>query len=85
MKHAREDYNRIQDPEGLIPDDEPVFLIRAQDKVSGDAVRAWVELAEKSGASSDILYLAQEHAKKMDEWNRKKIPDVLINQIRILR
>jgi hypothetical protein len=30
MKHARDDYNRIQDPAGLIPEDEPVFLLRAQ-------------------------------------------------------
>lgn len=80
MKHAREDYNRIQDPLGLIPDDEPVFLIRAQDKVSGDAVRAWVALAEKAGANSDILFLAQEHAKKMDAWSKRKIPDVDLSQ-----
>lgn len=29
MKHAGEDYNRIQDPENKIPADEPVFLLRA--------------------------------------------------------
>ena len=28
MKHARDDYNRIQDPAGKIPEDEPVFLLR---------------------------------------------------------
>jgi len=27
MKRAREDYNRIQDPENKIPNGEPVFLI----------------------------------------------------------
>lgn len=32
MIHAREDYNRIQDPKGLIPQDEPVFLLRGQDR-----------------------------------------------------
>jgi hypothetical protein len=31
MIHARKDYNRIQDPEGKIGVDEPVFLMRAQD------------------------------------------------------
>jgi len=76
MIHARDDYNRIQDPKGKIPDDEPVFLIRAQDKVSGDAVRAWIDLAEKAGAGTDILYLAQEHAKKMDAWRKRKVPDL---------
>ena len=32
MKHAREDYNRFQDPENKIPEDEPVMLFRAQDR-----------------------------------------------------
>ena len=31
MKHSRKDYMRIQDPANLIPDDEPVFLLRGQD------------------------------------------------------
>lgn len=32
MLHARKDYNeRIQDSANLIPRDEPVFLLRAQD------------------------------------------------------
>ena len=60
----------------LIPRDESVFLIRAQDAVSGDAVRAWADLAEKSGAQSDILQLARDHADKMDSWPKKKTPDV---------
>ena len=34
MLHARKDYNfRIQDSDGKIPRDEPVFLLRAQDKL----------------------------------------------------
>ncbi len=32
MRHARQDYNRIQDPEGKIGEDEPVMLFRAQDR-----------------------------------------------------
>ncbi|KKL64489.1 hypothetical protein LCGC14_2164550 [marine sediment metagenome] len=32
MLYARKDYNKqIQDSENIIPDDEPVFLLRAQD------------------------------------------------------
>jgi hypothetical protein len=31
MLHARDDYNRIQDPENKIGKDEPVLLLRAQD------------------------------------------------------
>lgn len=32
MIHARDDYNRFQDPENKIPQDEPVMLFRAQDR-----------------------------------------------------
>lgn len=32
MKHARADYDRIQDPKNKIGKDEPVFLFRAQDR-----------------------------------------------------
>jgi len=55
MKHARPDYDRIQDPAGQIHEDEPVFLIRATDTVSGDAVRAWADLAEAAGAAPNIV------------------------------
>lgn len=81
MKHAREDYNNVQEivTNGTvrrIPDDEPVFLIRGQDAVSGDAVRAWADLAEENGAAEEIVRAAREHAKKMDEWPKKKTPDL---------
>ena len=32
MLHAREDYQRIQDPDDKIGEDEPVMLFRAQDR-----------------------------------------------------
>lgn len=60
----------------LIPKDEPVFLIRGQDIVGGDAVRAWAALAESKGAKPDILAIAREHAGKMDAWPKKKTPDM---------
>lgn len=59
MKHARQDYNRIQDPaltdpsllsEGSTPigEDEPVFLLRGQDKLAADIVDAYASrLAEE--------------------------------------
>jgi hypothetical protein len=60
----------------LIPRDEPVFLIRAQDAVSGDAVRAWADLAEAKGAAPEILQRARAHAALMDAWPTKKTPDL---------
>lgn len=75
MKHARTDYSRIQDPDGLIPEDEPVFLIRAKDVVSGDAVRAWADLHDKAGGDPMLSYAARRHALIMDTWGEKKIAD----------
>ncbi len=60
----------------LIPRDEPVFLIRGQDAVGADAVRAWADLAERQGASSDIVEVARAHALRMDAWPRKKTADM---------
>jgi hypothetical protein len=79
MKHAREDYNRFQDPEGKIPADEPVFLLRAQDKVAPDVVEAWASLAEIWDADKDIVQRAREHAQAMRRWQDEhgcKIPDL---------
>jgi hypothetical protein len=76
MKHARPDYMRIQDPENKIPDDEPVFLIRGQDNVSGDTVRAWADLNDSSGGDPELSKRAREHAVLMDEWPTKKKADL---------
>jgi hypothetical protein len=75
MKHARSDYN---DPDLhlRIPDDEPVFLIRAQDIVSGDAVRAWANLHDQAGGDPKLSRLAREHARLMDSWPKKKVADL---------
>ncbi len=72
MKHARDDYNRIQDPAGLIPEDEPVFLIRGQDKVGAAAVRAWAYLHQLNGGSDEPYLLAMRQADKMEAWAKEK-------------
>lgn len=64
------------DRTSMVPFDEPVFLIRGQDLVGGEAVRAWAALAEKAGASPDILKAARDHAARMDAWQPKKVPDM---------
>jgi hypothetical protein len=77
MKHAREDYNRIQDPENKIAEDEPVFLLRAQDKFSPEVVRHWANLVKESG-DSDLANHVLHWADKMRAWqldNGYKIPD----------
>jgi len=75
MKHARADYNRIQDPAGLIPEDEPVFLLRAQDKLAWHVVKIYAFCAELLG-QHELADLVREHARRMKEWPVKKVPDL---------
>lgn len=65
MKHARDDYNRIQDPAGAIPDDEPVFLLRGQDASAPAAVEAWAEEHARRGGDPEIAALARRQAENM--------------------
>lgn len=80
MKHAREDYDRLQDPAGLIPPDEPVFLIRGQDVLGPATVDQWAALAQLAGASSEIVAKARAHAEAMRKYQRRtgrrKLPDL---------
>jgi hypothetical protein len=77
--HARTDYDRIQDPAGLIPADEPVFLIRGKDLVGPATVEAWANLAAMAGAEPEIVELARRQARRMTEWQQRsgcQVPDM---------
>jgi hypothetical protein len=76
MKHARSDYDRFQDPAGLIPEDEPVFLLRGQDKIAWHIVKIYAYCAELAGASPELVRLCRDHAAKMKAWSVKKTPDL---------
>lgn len=75
MIHAREDYSRIQDPAGKIPEDEPVFLLRAQDRLACKAVAYYASLCELEQAP-EVAAKARAHADRMAEWPVKKTPDL---------
>lgn len=78
MKHARTDYARIQDPENKIPADEPVFLLRAQDRTAAQVVRYWATLnATLPDRDPHAIQLAMEHADRMSKWPKKKTADVV--------
>lgn len=82
MLHAREDYNRIQDPEGKIPEDEPVFLLRAQDVNAPEVVENWAFANELRGGDPKLSELARAHAVRMREWQHLhgcKAPDLTPN------
>lgn len=79
MKHAREDYDNIQEittngTTRRIPKDEPVFLLRAQDETAAATVRFWASL--NTQGDQRAVQLALEHARKMDAWPKKKTADV---------
>lgn len=71
MKHARKDYNRIQDPAGLIPDNEPVFLVRGQDKVGWIVCVVWAILHFITTGNKRMTLMALMHGANMMTWARK--------------
>lgn len=72
MLHAREDYNRIQDPENKIPEDEPVFLLRGQDLTAPQTVRFWANMNRANPkVELKIVLLAEQWANKMEEWQKE--------------
>ena len=71
--------HRIQDPLGLIPEDEPVFLLRAKDMLAPSILKLWAYHLRLSGGQVLMAQLVEEHADKMMEWQEKngcKIPDM---------
>lgn len=92
MIHAREDYNRIQDPatdpsfyidlpEGCTPiaQDEPVFLLRAQDRLMNEMLAHYLSLLMQAGASTEMRIAVRAHATRVREWQDAhgcKVPDL---------
>ena len=71
MAHASLEKQRIQS----IPDNEPLFVIRAQDCLSGRIVRVRADQAEQLGVTSRKVREARRIADDMDKWQPKKLPD----------
>lgn len=80
MIHASQKYNDMT-PEELyehIPEDEPVFLLRAQDVYSVGRVRKWVQLLKKDRPDSPTVHEVEVHIQRMIEWQTDQgchIPD----------
>lgn len=79
MKHARPDYQHIQDiAEIKIKADEPVFLLRAKDKLAPMTLRHWAEMLEQRSGDQNMIAMVREHAILMEQWqeaNTCKLPD----------
>ena len=82
MKFTRDDYNkRIVDLEGKIPENEPVFLLRAQDKFSSLTLKKYCEFLEDEARTTNnksLMEMAKElreHAHAMLMWKYSHTPD----------
>ena len=80
MIHARDDYDeRIQDSKGLIPEKEPVFLLRGQDALAPSLLLDWASRMRSLGGDPKMADLVRVQAHRMILWqneNGVKIPDL---------
>lgn len=79
MKHARPDYDRIQDHMGKIPDDEPVFLIRGQDTAAIRTLQYYAHVAESHGADAGLINAVRRQVDAIRRWqeeNGSKVADL---------
>jgi hypothetical protein len=56
-------------------DDEPIFVLRAQDRLAADIVRQWADAAERAGCSGEKVIEARAVADAMESWPARKLPD----------
>jgi hypothetical protein len=89
MIHARDDYNRFQDPalddpsllgEGCSPigKNEPVFLFRAKDHLAPRVLEDYANQLRAAGLE-DMALTVDRHVKRMQDWQKdhgSKLPDM---------
>lgn len=70
MLHARKSYNdRVQDSANIIPENEPVFLLRGQDRLAPLMLDIYVAMSEQNPqADPNIIKAVREHADQMRRW-----------------
>ncbi|MEP6916185.1 MAG: hypothetical protein ABJC89_11090 [Acidobacteriota bacterium] len=56
-------------------DDEPIFVLRAQDQLAADVVRQWADAAERAGCAHEKVVEARAVADVMEAWPTRKLPD----------
>lgn len=75
MLHPHKKYAHIQDPTGMIPEDEPVFILRAGDQIAPMVVRYWADRNDHAGGDPAVSQQAKDHADKMERWPKKNLAD----------
>ncbi len=67
-------YGRVTTEKKLIPAEEPVFVLRAQDLLAADTLGFYAEQLRRAGKEKqgrEVLAIS----KKFREWPKKKMPD----------
>ena len=54
---------------------EPIFVLRAQDKLAPALVRMWAQLADLHECPSEKVIEAMANADAMENWPIRKFPD----------
>lgn len=67
-------YGRVTAEKKEIPEGEPVFLLRAQDRLAAQAVRHYARLRQKAGDEKGAKE-CRRIAQAMSDWPKKKMPD----------
>jgi hypothetical protein len=62
----------------LIPLEEPVFMLRAQDALAERALEHWIILAMNKGVDAYTIQTAQLQLLKFKAWYKKKKPNVRV-------
>lgn len=78
MGTAKEERAKAARGEGCLgkaADDEPVFVLRAQDQHAAALVRAWADMAEGTRCPAHKVAEARQLAADMAAWPNRKAPD----------
>lgn len=75
MPQAEPDYIDGRSYMQRVPAGEPVFILRAQDKLASHFVRQWAVVAKEKGLSDERYENAMKVADAMKAWPVKKLPD----------
>ena len=67
-------YGRVTTEKKAIPEDEPVFLLRAQDQFAAETVLFYADLRRRAGDEEGARQI-HKVADEMRAWPVKKLPD----------
>ena len=68
-------YGRVTVERGKLPEEEPVFLFRGQDRLAPQVVRYYADLVEQETGNHAFAEAVRAEAQRLEAWPVKKLPD----------